>query len=58
MAVCNNSAVTGSYNFSTNAARNAENVVIIKSQQVADVFAAYTEELEKLYPAMGLRQGS
>ncbi len=54
MAVCDNTVVTGSFNFSTNATRNAENVVMIKSQQVADVFAAYVEGLMKLYPQMGL----
>jgi phosphatidylserine/phosphatidylglycerophosphate/cardiolipin synthase-like enzyme len=56
LSVCDNTVVTGSFNFSTNATRNAENVVIIKSQDVADVFAAYVRELMQLYPHMGLPQ--
>ena len=54
MAVCDNTVVTGSFNFSTNATRNAENVVMVKSQEVADAYAAYVHELMKLYPHMGL----
>ena len=54
LAVCDDTVVTGSFNFSSNATRNAENVVMIKSQEVADVYAAYVEQLETLYPQMGL----
>ena len=54
LAVCDDTVVTGSFNFSTNATRNAENVVMIKSQAVADAYAAYVQELEKRYPQMGL----
>ncbi len=54
LAVCDNTVVSGSFNFSTNATRNAENVVLIKSQEVADAYAAYVHELMKLYPHMGL----
>jgi len=54
LAVCDNTVVTGSFNFSTNATRNAENVMLVKSQEVADAYAAYVHELMKLYPHMGL----
>ena len=54
LAVCDDTVVTGSFNFSANATRNAENVVIIRSQEVADVYAAYVRELMELYPQMGL----
>jgi phosphatidylserine/phosphatidylglycerophosphate/cardiolipin synthase-like enzyme len=57
VAVCDNTVVTGSFNFSTNATRNAENVVMVKNQEVADAYAAFVHELMKLYPHMGLPNG-
>lgn len=54
LAVCDDTVVTGSFNFSANATGNAENVVIIRSQEVTDVYAAYVRELMELYPKMGL----
>ena len=54
LVVCDETIVTGSFNFSSNATRNAENVVMIRSQTAADAFAAYVQELLTLYPKMGL----
>jgi phosphatidylserine/phosphatidylglycerophosphate/cardiolipin synthase-like enzyme len=42
---------TGSYNFSANAERNAENQVTIADQQVAAAYVAYLDALVAQYPA-------
>lgn len=53
LAVCDATVVTDSFNFSSNATRNAENVVMIRSQEAADAFAAYMQELLRLCPHVG-----
>lgn len=52
-AVVDDVVVTGSFNFSTNAQRNAENVLVIQNAAVADAYAAYAKALIALYPATG-----
>jgi phosphatidylserine/phosphatidylglycerophosphate/cardiolipin synthase-like enzyme len=54
VAVADDKVVTGSFNFSTNATRNAENIVVIHDKAVADAYADYIGDLLKLYPHMGL----
>jgi phosphatidylserine/phosphatidylglycerophosphate/cardiolipin synthase-like enzyme len=53
-AVIDDTVVTGSFNFSTNAQRNAENVVVIRSKEIADAYAAYVKELSATYKHVGL----
>jgi phosphatidylserine/phosphatidylglycerophosphate/cardiolipin synthase-like enzyme len=57
LAVCDDTVITGSFNFSSNATRNAENVVMVQSQELADAYAAYVHELMQDYPSMGLPEG-
>ncbi|HET7883524.1 MAG TPA: phospholipase D-like domain-containing protein [Acetobacteraceae bacterium] len=40
-AVIDDAVVTGSFNFSTNAQRNAENVVVIRNKEIAASYAQY-----------------
>lgn len=54
-AVVDDTVITGSFNFSTNAQSNAENVVMVESRALADAYADYYERLAKLYPQTGLR---
>jgi phosphatidylserine/phosphatidylglycerophosphate/cardiolipin synthase-like enzyme len=54
LAVCDDTVITGSFNFSSNATRNAENVVIVRSQELADAYAAFVHDLMQDYPHMGL----
>jgi phosphatidylserine/phosphatidylglycerophosphate/cardiolipin synthase-like enzyme len=53
VAVVDDAIVTGSYNFSDNATRNAENILIIRSKALADQYADYITGLLKDYPALG-----
>jgi phosphatidylserine/phosphatidylglycerophosphate/cardiolipin synthase-like enzyme len=39
-AVIDDTVITGSFNFSTNAQCNAENVLLIRSKEIADAYAA------------------
>jgi phosphatidylserine/phosphatidylglycerophosphate/cardiolipin synthase-like enzyme len=57
LAVCDDVVITGSFNFSSNATRNAENVVMVHSQELADAYAAYVHDLMQDYPSMGLPEG-
>jgi phosphatidylserine/phosphatidylglycerophosphate/cardiolipin synthase-like enzyme len=54
LAVVDDSVITGSFNFSNNAAKNAENVLLIDSQTIADRYAAYVSALTEKYPQKGL----
>jgi phosphatidylserine/phosphatidylglycerophosphate/cardiolipin synthase-like enzyme len=38
--VIDDTVITGSFNFSTNAQCNAENVLLIRSKEIADAYAA------------------
>lgn len=51
LAVADDALVTGSFNFSSNAERNAENILIIHDKGLADQYASYVKELMKMYPA-------
>lgn len=53
-AVVDDQVLTGSFNFSTNAQRNAENVLVIDDAGVADAYAACARALLAAYPATGL----
>jgi phosphatidylserine/phosphatidylglycerophosphate/cardiolipin synthase-like enzyme len=53
-AVVDDTVITGSFNFSTNAQRNAENVVIVESADLADAFADYANALIAKYPDTGI----
>lgn len=44
---------TGSFNFSANATRNAENVLRISSADLADQYTAYIEGLARRYGMAG-----
>ncbi len=47
--VCDDAVVTGSFNFSRNAAANSENVLIVHSKALADQYATYIDEITKHY---------
>jgi phosphatidylserine/phosphatidylglycerophosphate/cardiolipin synthase-like enzyme len=49
VAVVDDTIVTGSFNFSNNAMKNAENILVIKSQALADQYATYIQALLKRY---------
>ena len=49
IAVCDDSVVTGSFNFSRNATLNAENLLVIHSKKWADEFCAYIDRLTAIY---------
>ena len=49
VVVCDNVVVTGSFNFSNNAAMNAENLLVIHSKDWADKYAKYIDGLVKAY---------
>ena len=53
-AVVDDTVITGSFNFSTNAQRNAENVVIVESADLADAYADYANALLAKYPDTGV----
>jgi len=47
--VCDDAVVTGSYNFSRSATQNAENMLILHSEELADLYANYIDERTKHY---------
>ncbi len=49
VVVCDDAVVTGSFNFSRNAASNSENMLILHSKALADRYADYIDELIKHY---------
>lgn len=51
VVVCDDAVVTGSFNFSRNAASNAENMLIMHSKALADQYADYIDQLTKRYKA-------
>jgi phosphatidylserine/phosphatidylglycerophosphate/cardiolipin synthase-like enzyme len=53
-AVVDDTVITGSFNFSTNAQSNAENVVFIESRELADAYSDYAETLIGKYPDTGV----
>jgi phosphatidylserine/phosphatidylglycerophosphate/cardiolipin synthase-like enzyme len=53
-AVVDDAVITGSFNFSTNAQSNAENMVIIESAALADAYAAFAQTLIDTYPDTGM----
>jgi phosphatidylserine/phosphatidylglycerophosphate/cardiolipin synthase-like enzyme len=53
-AVVDDTVITGSFNFSTNAQSNAENVVMIENKDLADAYAAYLDKLIAAYPDTGV----
>jgi phosphatidylserine/phosphatidylglycerophosphate/cardiolipin synthase-like enzyme len=53
-AVVDDTVITGSFNFSTNAQSNAENMVIIGNAQLADAYAAFAHALMEAYPDTGV----
>jgi len=52
-AVVDDTVITGSFNFSTNAQNNAENMVVIESHELANAYADYAETLIGKYPDTG-----
>ena len=48
--VCDDSVFVGSYNLSRSGESNAENVLELRSQALADAFAAYVERVAATYP--------
>lgn len=49
VVVCDNAVVTGSFNFSRSASLNAENMLVIHDQQLADEYSKYIEQLVTQY---------
>lgn len=47
--VADDIVVTGSFNFSQNAEKNAENVLIIQDQKLADAYAIYFDQIYRRY---------
>jgi phosphatidylserine/phosphatidylglycerophosphate/cardiolipin synthase-like enzyme len=54
MVIDNKTVVAGSYNFSENAERNDENMVVIESPVIAAAYTRYFDALFKQYKAHGL----
>jgi phosphatidylserine/phosphatidylglycerophosphate/cardiolipin synthase-like enzyme len=54
LAVVDDAVITGSFNFSNNATKNAENVLLIDDKAIADRYAAYVTTLTQKYPKKGL----
>jgi phosphatidylserine/phosphatidylglycerophosphate/cardiolipin synthase-like enzyme len=50
VVIVDDTVITGSYNFSNNAASNAENILFIRSPAVAAAYRAYVKRLMKRYP--------
>jgi len=49
LVVADDTVLTGSFNFSLNATRNAENVLVIEDAALADLFTGYIEDLRDHY---------
>ena len=49
VAVADDTVVTGSFNFSNNAMKNAENILVIKNQALADQYVDYIKGLLERY---------
>jgi phosphatidylserine/phosphatidylglycerophosphate/cardiolipin synthase-like enzyme len=49
VVVCDDTVVTGSFNFSRNATMNAENMLFIRSKAWADKYAKYIDQLVAIY---------
>ena len=45
VAVADDTVITGSFNFSNNAMKNAENILVIKNKALADQYAEYIQGL-------------
>jgi phosphatidylserine/phosphatidylglycerophosphate/cardiolipin synthase-like enzyme len=54
LAVIDDAVITGSFNFSNNATKNAENILLIEDKAIADRYAAYVAALTEKYPEKGL----
>jgi len=54
LAVVDDAVITGSFNFSNNATKNAENVLLIASKAIADRYVVYVTTTTEKYPQMGL----
>jgi phosphatidylserine/phosphatidylglycerophosphate/cardiolipin synthase-like enzyme len=54
LAVVDDTVITGSFNFSNNAQKNAENILTIRSPWLADKYEAYVKDLIRHYPQKGL----
>lgn len=50
VAVVDDTVITGSFNFSNNAMKNAENILAIHDADLADQYATYIQGLLKRYP--------
>lgn len=53
LVVIDDQVITGSFNFSTSATHNAENVVFIEGKEIADQYEKYVDDLLKQYKTMG-----
>ena len=51
--ICDDTVVTGSYNFSANAEKNAENQVRITDPALAGQYVDYVDAITRTYPAAG-----
>jgi len=50
--VADDVVVTGSFNFSENATRNAENIVAVHSRVVADAYRTFIDATAAKYPPL------
>jgi len=49
VVVCDDTVITGSFNFSRSATQNAENILVLQSKKLADQYSAYIDEITKHY---------
>lgn len=56
VVVADDTLVTGSFNFSANAAHNAENVIALTDTGLADAYADYIDQLAARYAAVSARR--
>jgi len=56
VVVCDNAVVTGSFNFSRNAAMNAENILVIHDAAIADQYSQYIDQLIAAYSHLGKKK--
>ncbi len=55
VVVCDDAVVTGSFNFSKNAAMNAENILVIHDAEIADQYSKYIDQLIEVYSHTGAK---
>lgn len=52
VVVCDDTVVTGSFNFSRSATQNAENILFLHNKEIADQYSAYIDERTQHYASL------